>query len=68
MIINLDETVLTDKIAECITDTLAECPKKFMKIAFVGVRKNQKYLFNKLSNICAAAFFDDYEKAKEWLF
>lgn len=69
MIINLDETIISNKIADCIINYILECPKSFMKIAFVGVDKYQKNLFkiiNKNSGTIIS-FFNDYEKAKEWV-
>ena len=42
MIINLDETIVSEQIVECIVNGIIECTKKFMKIAFVGVGKKQQ--------------------------
>ena len=53
----------------CIINYILECPKSFMKIAFVGGDKYQKNLFkiiNKNSGTIIS-FFNDYEKAKEWV-
>lgn len=42
MIINLDETIVTEQIAACIVNGIIECTKRFMKIAFVGVGKKEQ--------------------------
>lgn len=59
MIINLDETIVTEKIIECIVDSLVECKKHFMKIAFVGVPKKdqKKFLSIKKRSRCCDNFF-----------
>lgn len=69
MIINLDETVISDAIVHLIVDSLLECPKNFRKIAFVGVDRKHRKKFKALVNErgCLMAFFEDYEKAKEWV-
>lgn len=69
MIINLDETVITEGIEHAIEAGLSEGKKRFKKIAFVGVdRKHQIKLITGLSRSGAAVkFLDDYEKAKEWV-
>ena len=70
MIINLDETAIDADIISCITDTIIRSPKRFMKIAFVGVKKigDRNYL-RVLSQKkgCPVEFFDDFEKAKWWV-
>ena len=68
MIVNLDETTISASIADCIANCIVECKKKFIKIAFVGVGKKQRY-FEKLKKESGIviSFFNDYEKAKEWL-
>ena len=69
MIVNLDQTTLTVPIADCIIDCAGSGPKRFMKIALVGVEKKQHKFFNRLKTAgIVIAFFEDYEKAKEWLF
>ena len=65
----MDETIVSDRIVDCIIQSILECPKRFMKIAFVGVAKKQQKLLgsiNKETGIMVA-FLDDYEKAKEWV-
>lgn len=42
MIINLDETMITEKIVASIINGITECKKKFRKIAFVGVGRKEK--------------------------
>ena len=69
MIINLDETDITEKIAETIVTAITETDKIFRKIAFVGVDKCWQKSFNRIKEKdIAVKFFSDYEKAKEWMF
>lgn len=70
MIINLDETDFDADIISCITETIIGSEKRFMKIAFVGVKKAfDRNDFMKISAAkgCPVKFFDDYEKAKQWV-
>ncbi|MGN0316716.1 MAG: hypothetical protein ACI4E1_02160 [Lachnospira sp.] len=69
MIINLDETIVSQQIAECIVNGIIECTKRFLKIAFVGVGKKEQKQFEKISKDAGViiAFINDYEKAKEWV-
>ena len=69
MIINLDETLITEAIERVIVDGLSEGKKRFKKIAFVGVdRKHQiKLLTLQRRTGAVVKFLDDYEKAKEWI-
>ena len=68
MIIDLDETDVTELIVRTIVDAVLETNKLFRKIAFVGV---EKYWHKQISAIkqkgIAVRFIDDYEKAKEWV-
>lgn len=69
MIINLDETIVSEQIAECIINGIIECTKKFMKIAFVGVGKREQKKFKKIEKESGVivSYMKDYEKAKEWV-
>lgn len=69
MIINLDETVITDKIVECIVGSIVNCKKDFKKIAFVGIEKKKQKRFIPINEEKGAIikFLFDYEKAKEWV-
>lgn len=70
LIINLDETVIDTDIISCIVETITGSQKRFMKIAFVGVKKvADKNDFRAISYIkgCPIEFFDDFEKAKQWV-
>lgn len=69
MIINLDETVVSEQIAACIVNGIIECTKKFMKIAFVGVGKKDQKQFEKIKNESGVlvSYLKDFEKAKEWV-
>ena len=68
MIMNLDETVVTEPINTCIINGITECKKKFMKIAFVGVCRKEQKQFEKMLRASGImiSFLKDYEKAKEW--
>lgn len=70
LIVNLDETNIDDDILSCIFDTFVNSQKRFMKIAFVGVKKigDRNYLrvISKKKG-CPVEFFDDFEKAKWWV-
>lgn len=68
IVINIDETIVTENIITCLVDTIKNSDKAFMKIAFVGVgKKEQRELTKKLSQCdFLLEFFSDYEKAKEW--
>ena len=70
MIINLDETVITENIAQCIIDGIKESGKQFRKIVFVGVDKirQKQFAVIQLDTGAILSFKNDYEKAKEWLF
>ena len=69
MIVNLDKTVITEKIAETVSACILQSDKTFMKIAFVGVDKRRQKLFRILKKKgIVITFLSDYEKAKEWLF
>ena len=69
VIINLDETMVDNDIISCITDTIIQSQKRYMKIAFVGVQKPEQAAFRKIQyqKECVVNFFDDYEKAKQWV-
>ena len=57
------------RIIDCIVQSILECPKRFMKIAFVGVAKKQQKFFGSINKEAGiiVAFLNDYEKAKEWI-
>ncbi|MCR5479072.1 MAG: hypothetical protein K6F27_04335 [Ruminococcus sp.] len=68
MIIDLDETEITEQIVRTIVDAIIEANKVFRKIAFVGVEKHwQKQLGAIKTKGFAVRFIGDYEKAKEWV-
>ncbi len=67
MIIDLDETNITEKIVKMIVDAILETNKVFRKIAFVGIEKHwHKQIGAIKQKGIAVRFIDDYEKAKEW--
>ena len=69
MIINLDKTVITEKTADTIVSVISESDKQFRKIAFVGVHFRWKMRFGCIvQKGILLRFFNDYEKAKKWLF
>ena len=69
MIINLDETVITEAIENAIVNGLLGCKKQFGKIAFVGVDRKHHKIFNELYGRrgTLVKYLKDYEKAKEWV-
>lgn len=69
MIVNLDETVVTDAIAACVADCITGCGKRFARIAFVGLGRREQKQIAALLHGCGAqiAFLHDYERAKEWV-
>lgn len=69
MIINLDETIVSEQIAECIVNGIIECTKRFRKIAFVGVSKKEQKQFERIKKESGVlvSYFNDFEKTKEWV-
>lgn len=58
------------EIISCITSTIIASKKRYMKIAFVGVKKRKERLTLRdiqVKSGCIVDFFDDYEKAKQWV-
>ncbi len=70
MIVNLDETIITENIVNSFVSAITACSKVFRKIAFVGVDKKWHKCFVELQESKGSVinFINDYEKAKEWLF
>ena len=69
MIINLDDTVITEAIENEIVNVLLDSNKQFRKIAFVGVNRRHHTKFNEIHDRTGALvkYLNDYEKAKEWV-
>ena len=69
MIVNLDETVMTDAIAACVAESIIGCKKRFARIAFVGLGRREQRQITALMRDCGASvtFLRDYERAKEWV-
>ncbi len=69
MILNLDETQMTEKIVDGIEEKIFKCSKSFVKIAFVGVEREYRASIKKRLKRypVMTSFFKDYEKAKEWV-
>ena len=69
MIVNLDETVVTEAMAAEIAACITGCGKHFARIAFVGLNWKVKRHIVVLLQGCGAqiAFLHDYERAKEWV-
>lgn len=69
MIVNLDETVVTDAITACVAACIIGCGKRFARIAFVGLGRREQKQIAALLHGCGAriAFLSDYERAKEWV-
>lgn len=69
MIINLDKTEITGKIAEAIAAGISENDKTVRKLAFVGVDRRWHRTFGRIRKKgTVIIFLSDYEKAKEWMF
>ena len=69
MIINLDKTEIDTEIISCIVNEIIACDKRFMRIAFIGVKKRKErlaFLEIQKQTGCSINFFDDFEKAKQW--
>lgn len=68
MIVNLDETVITDAVVERLAGEILGCGKRFVRIAFVGVGMRERRRLEALLQERAGllSFLKDYEKAKEW--
>ncbi|MCR5104916.1 MAG: hypothetical protein K6B68_10760 [Eubacterium sp.] len=68
IIINLDNTDITDRIVETIIFNIMGMEKPIRKIAFVGVAKIWHKSFNIITEKgTVITFLSDYEEAKEWL-
>ena len=69
VIINLDETIVSGQIADCIVNSIIGGTKRFRKIAFIGIDKKRQKQFEKIAKEAGAivAYWKDYEKAKEWV-
>ena len=69
MIVNLDETVVTEAIAACVAACITGCGKRFARIVFVGLGRREQKKIAALLHGCGAqiAFLRDYERAKEWV-
>ena len=66
IIVNLDETVVTDDIIELILNSFINLGKPLKKVAFVGLSSKYKRYIKKKSLPFVTACIDDYEKAIEW--
>lgn len=71
--INLDETLVNEKIVSLITDTYIENTRHIYKVVFIGLdsfsRKMVKKAFKKREGEYQfiVNYMNDFEKAKEWL-
>lgn len=67
--VNLDETLINDKLIQALADKLAGGGKLFTRVAIVGADGGTKRKLKKA--LCgggfALKFINDFEKAKEWL-
>ncbi|MGM9551586.1 MAG: hypothetical protein ACI3XA_04960 [Clostridia bacterium] len=66
----LDETLVTQDLAEEIVNLLLNQEKHFMRVCFIGTDGKSEKLFRKLigkKSCFAFSFINDFEKAKEWL-
>jgi hypothetical protein len=67
--VNLDETQVNEELCNEIARAFTVKEKRYTKIVFIGVKRQQKKLLQRLlsNNGFALAFINDFEKAKEWL-
>jgi hypothetical protein len=71
--VNLDETVVSEKIIALITDTYIKNTRYIHKVIFIGLdkysQKLMKSAFKKRDDEYqfAVNYINDFEKAKEWL-
>lgn len=67
--IMVDETNISEIVAEALCDILLNKGKRFMKAAFVGADRGSSRMIRKMlaERDFALEFFGDTEKAKEWL-
>lgn len=66
----LDETLITQALAEEILNYLLNTEKNFMRVCFIGTNSKSEKLFRKLlckKSCFVFSFINDFEKAKEWL-
>lgn len=65
----VDETNISERVAEAVCDILLNKGKRFMKAAFVGADRPTVRMIKKRleARDFAIEFFGDTEKAKEWL-
>lgn len=65
----LDETVITEEVADAIADVLCGT-KRFTRVAFVGADREIRHLLQRSllgRSHFSKGYFDDFERAKEWL-
>lgn len=69
MAVNVDETDVTDELADALAEKLLNGGKRFTRVVFVGTDKyTQRKIRKALSGApFALSFINDFEKAKEWL-
>lgn len=69
--VNVDETILTNRIIDAIASVLADTRKVFHKVAIVGCGRKDLRVFKRALRDAGVnypvAFINDFEKAKEWL-
>lgn len=71
--VNLDETLVEEKIINLITDTYIKNTRYIYKVIFIGLNSHSKKLIKKAFKNregeyqFAVNYENDYEKAKEWL-
>lgn len=67
--INLDKTLVGDKLIHAIAEKLLNSDKRFTRVVFVGINRTIKRKIKKafLEASFALNFINDFEKAKEWL-
>lgn len=66
----LDETWITEELAEDIAESLCETAKVFRRVYFIGTDRRTRAMLRKAlagRSSFAIAFINNFERAKEWL-
>lgn len=67
--VNVDETLVTERILDAICASLTTSRKVFRRVCFVGAGRRTAALLAARLGACgfALGFISDFEKTKEWL-
>ena len=68
---NIDDSELSDKVIEQVTQSISRVQSNIVKLAFIGAgrgkRKLKKILNDTIASSIPIGYFEDAELAKEWL-